>query len=137
MVKAGLVYGVATEDMDALTFGSPKLLRHLTFSANRKEPILEIDLQTVLSELKLNMTQFIDLCILMGCDYTGTIRGVGPQTALKLIHEWGSIEEALKHIDKEKFKSGNGGIGEWGIATVLLLLLSQYSLSFFFCVQGG
>jgi len=32
MVKAGLVYGAATEDMDCLTFGSTVMLRHLTAS---------------------------------------------------------------------------------------------------------
>ena len=32
MVKAGLVYATATEDMDCLTFGSSVMLRHLTAS---------------------------------------------------------------------------------------------------------
>ena len=35
LVKAGKVYAVGTEDMDALTFGSTVLLRHLTFSEAR------------------------------------------------------------------------------------------------------
>lgn len=29
--------------------------------------------------------QFIDFCILCGCDYAGTIRGIGPVRALQLI----------------------------------------------------
>lgn len=29
MAKAGVVYGAATEDMDCLTFGCPRLIRHL------------------------------------------------------------------------------------------------------------
>lgn len=29
MAKSGLVYGLATEDMDALTFGAPRVIRHL------------------------------------------------------------------------------------------------------------
>lgn len=33
------VYATATEDMDALTFGSTVLLRHLTFSEAKKMPI--------------------------------------------------------------------------------------------------
>jgi hypothetical protein len=37
-------YAVATEDMDALTFGTPILLRHMTFSESRKMPIVEFDL---------------------------------------------------------------------------------------------
>ncbi|KNC69571.1 hypothetical protein SARC_17916, partial [Sphaeroforma arctica JP610] len=39
LVKDGLVYATATEDMDALTFGSKVLVRHLTFSEARKMPI--------------------------------------------------------------------------------------------------
>ena len=35
LVKAGKVYATGTEDMDALTFGSNVLLRHLTFSEAR------------------------------------------------------------------------------------------------------
>lgn len=53
-VKAGKVYATATEDMDALTFGSNVLLRHLTFSETRKMPIQEIHLDKVLEGLKLN-----------------------------------------------------------------------------------
>jgi len=37
LVKAGKVYAVGTEDMDALTFGSSVLLRHLTFSEARSD----------------------------------------------------------------------------------------------------
>jgi flap endonuclease-1 len=35
MAKAGLVYGAATEDMDYLTFGCPRLIRHLMASQVR------------------------------------------------------------------------------------------------------
>lgn len=43
--------------------------------------------------------KFIDLCILLGCDYCDTIKGIGPKTALKLIKEYKSIENILKHLD--------------------------------------
>ena len=33
LAKAGVVYAAGTEDMDALTFGTPFLLKRLTFSA--------------------------------------------------------------------------------------------------------
>eukprot|EP00912_Choanoflagellata_sp_UC4_P002019 UC4_evm9s1290 len=35
LAKAGKVWATATEDMDALTFGTPVLLRHMTFSEAR------------------------------------------------------------------------------------------------------
>lgn len=44
--KAGLVYAVATEDMDALTFGTPRLVRHLMGST--KEAPVEFDLSKAL-----------------------------------------------------------------------------------------
>merc|ERR1712241_55492 len=49
------------------------------------------------------MDQFIDLCILLGCDYCDTIKGIGPKKALALITEHGSIEEILKKIDQTKY----------------------------------
>jgi flap endonuclease-1 len=39
----------------------------------------------------------------MGCDYCGTIKGVGPKKAFELISEHGSIEKALLKIDRDKF----------------------------------
>lgn len=57
MTKAGVVYATGTEDMDTLTFGTPILLRHLTFSEARKMPIKEVHLSKVLSELELTHEQ--------------------------------------------------------------------------------
>eukprot|EP00904_Undaria_pinnatifida_P004618 jgi/Undpi1/14157/HiC_scaffold_9.g03808.m1 len=98
----GAVYGTATEDMDALTFQTPKLLRRMTFSG-ASQPILEVDYQKLLQGLDLPHEKFIDLCVLCGCDYTGSIKGIGPKKALALIRQHGTIEEILKHIDASKY----------------------------------
>lgn len=103
LVKAGKVFATATEDMDALTFGSSVLLRRLTFSEARKMPIQELHFNKILEGLELNHEEFIDFCILMGCDYTDTIRGIGPKKAIDLIRKHKSIEEILKNIDTEKY----------------------------------
>ncbi|CAH2097533.1 unnamed protein product [Euphydryas editha] len=104
LVKAGKVYAVATEDMDALTFGADVLLRHLTFSEARKMPVQEFHLNQVLDGLELNHNEFIDLCILLGCDYCGSIRGIGPKRAIELIKQHRSIEQVLKNIDTNKYQ---------------------------------
>lgn len=57
LVKAGKVYATATEDMDALTFGSNVLLRHMTFSEARKMPIQEFHLDRVLEGIGLNQKE--------------------------------------------------------------------------------
>lgn len=59
LVKSGMVYATATEDMDALTFGSSVLLRHMTFSEARKMPIQEFYLDKVLTDLELTMDQVL------------------------------------------------------------------------------
>lgn len=43
--------------MDTLTFNAPILLRHLTFSEARKQPISEIDLSKALEGLEMSMSQ--------------------------------------------------------------------------------
>ncbi|XP_066255076.1 flap endonuclease 1 [Euwallacea similis] len=103
MVKAGKIFATATEDMDALTFGSNIVLRHLTFSEARKMPIQEIHLKAVLEGLNLTQEEFTDFCILMGCDYTDTIRGIGQKKAIELIKNHKRIEDILEVIDKTKF----------------------------------
>ena len=57
------VYAVATEDLDALTFGAPILVRHMTFSEARKEPILEFNLATILQELAMSMDEVLKYII--------------------------------------------------------------------------
>lgn len=103
LVKGGKVYAMGSEDMDSLTFGTNILLRHLTFSEARKMPIQEFHFDKVLSELEFTKEQFIDLCILLGCDYCESIKGIGPVTAIKLIREHKSLEKVLENIDGKKY----------------------------------
>jgi flap endonuclease-1 len=102
LCKAGLVYATATEDMDALTFGTTKLLRHLSAPASAKKPCVEVDLVKALEGLELTMDQFVDMCVMCGCDYTNTIRGIGPKRSLELIKKHGSTKAAVESIDPAK-----------------------------------
>lgn len=69
LAKAGLVYAAATEDMDALTFQTPVLLRKMTFANASKSLIQSVDYQKAVEGLGLTHDEFVDLCILLGCDY--------------------------------------------------------------------
>jgi 5'-3' exonuclease len=66
---------------------------------------MEIDLEVLLAELELTMDQFIDLCIMCGCDYANNIRGIGAVRALSLMKQHGSIEAVVK------VRLGRGGRG--------------------------
>ena len=91
--------------MDTLTFGTPILLKHLTASEQKKLPVHQVDLPKALEGLQMTMAQFIDLCILLGCDYLDPIKGIGPKTALKLIREHKTLEAVVEHLKEEGKKS--------------------------------
>ena len=95
IVSMGLAFGTATEDMDALTFGTNYLLRGFN---SKKEPIIQICLKEILEGFEMNQTEFIDLCILCGCDYTQSIGGMGPTTSYKFMKEHGDIETVLAKV---------------------------------------
>ena len=97
MCKLGLAFGTASEDMDSLTFGSSFLMRGFN---SKKEPITQIDLSKVLEGFDMTMDEFIDLCILCGCDYTHSIGGVGPIKAFNLVKEHGKIEGVLEMLKR-------------------------------------
>lgn len=59
LVKAGKVYATATEDMDALTFGTDILLRHLTVSEARKMDVKEYHFDKVLKGMEFTKEQVI------------------------------------------------------------------------------
>ncbi|KAK2964995.1 putative Flap endonuclease 1 [Blattamonas nauphoetae] len=103
--RQGKVWAVGSEDMDSLTFGAKILLRNLTFSEARKLPIKEISLNVALEGLGLTMDEFIDMCILCGCDYVQPIKGVGEKKAYELIQKFHNLEAVLDHL-REKDPEG-------------------------------
>jgi flap endonuclease-1 len=101
LCKDGKVHAVATEDMDALTFATPRLIRHLSSGSNEKTQ--EYNLEKVLSGLGLsNQDEFIDLCILMGCDYCDSIKGIGGKKGLDLIKKHKTIENIIEHLPSKE-----------------------------------
>lgn len=60
----------------------------------------EITRETMIKDLGLTDDQFIDMCILCGCDYASKIEGIGPVKAYKYIKQYGSIENILEFCKK-------------------------------------
>tara|TARA_Y100000310_G_scaffold336636_1_gene421715 strand:+ start:1143 stop:2177 length:1035 start_codon:yes stop_codon:yes gene_type:complete len=98
IVKSGDAYAVATNDADALLFGSPLVLRNLSMAGRRKktnkltfetvEPEL-ITLKGTLKSLEVNQEQLIALGMLVGTDFNiGGIKGIGPKKGLGLVKEY-------------------------------------------------
>ncbi len=96
LCRAGHAYAVASDDTDALAFGATRTLRNLD-SGTRA--LHEIALADVLDALRLTHAQFVDLCILCGCDYASKLPGVGRVRALRYMQRHGSLEQFLASAD--------------------------------------
>ncbi|XP_040211059.1 flap endonuclease 1-like [Rana temporaria] len=99
LVEKGRAWGAVTEDMDALPFGCTRLIRNL--KADKKKDIEEYYLPDILKKLQMTQKEFIDLCILMGCDYTSKIKGLGKKKAFKMMQKYRTIEGILPNINPE------------------------------------
>lgn len=113
--SSGVTVAAASQDFDSLLFGASRLIRNLTISGRRKLPGRsvyvnvepeEIDLKSLLNDLRVSREQLVDIGILVGTDFNPDgFKGVGPTTALKLVKEYGSLEkipriqESLAKID--------------------------------------
>ena len=113
LVKRGDADYCASQDYDSLLFGAPRLIRNVTISGRRKLPsknvFIEVVpevvvLEEVLKECGIAYEQLIDIGILIGTDFNPDgIKGLGPKTALKLIKEHGSLENALPYLKDAEF----------------------------------
>jgi flap endonuclease-1 len=102
-----------SQDYDSLLFGAPVLIRNVTISGRRKLPGKNIyvnvapelvDLKKLLKHWGITHEQLIDVGILIGTDFNPDgVKGLGPKTSLKLVREYGTLENALPHLKEAKF----------------------------------
>jgi hypothetical protein len=66
--EVGIANLTASEDFDTLAFGAPFLVRGMIDGLTGKDLKL-FNLKEVCLELRLNYEQFVEFCVLCGCDY--------------------------------------------------------------------
>jgi flap endonuclease-1 len=107
MAATGSAWAAASKDYDCLLFGTPRLLRFLTISGKEFlpskgafRPITPelIETESLLAHYNLTREQLVDLAILVGTDFNEGVKGIGPKKALKLISEFGSIDNMPSEI---------------------------------------
>ena len=105
MAAKGQLDVVATQDWDALLYGSPVLVRNLMDDGTKRYGRIvhaqSIDLADMLQTNGLSREQLVDLAIMIGTDYHPGVKGVGPKTGLKLIKQHGTIEAVCEAKEKE------------------------------------
>ena len=113
LTRKGTADYCGSQDYDSLLFGATALVRNVTISGRRKLPRKNVyvevvpevmKLEHVLKDLEITREQLIDVAMLIGTDFNPDgVKGIGPKTALKLIKQHGSIEEALTEIEDAEF----------------------------------
>lgn len=110
------VHGIATEDMDTLAFGAPLILKN--FSNNGD--VIEIHLKEILKHMDITYEQFIDICIIMGSDYSQSIKGIGPKTIYNIYKKTQSMPAFIaelrslnKESKKELYKIPENYLEQW------------------------
>ena len=84
--------------MDTLVYGCPKLIRNCVDKSIKRKDIVSIfDYQKMIEDFNITEDQFIEFCILCGCDYCDSVPKIGNITALKLFKKYGSIEEIINN----------------------------------------
>jgi len=96
LVKLGIADYCIGNDMDLFALGCPRIIRNINF---RDDLVDVYYLDTILNNLELSYTEFVDLCISLGSDYTGRLGGVKNYHILEYIKKYKSIENILANID--------------------------------------
>ncbi|OGS52679.1 MAG: flap endonuclease-1 [Euryarchaeota archaeon RBG_13_61_15] len=104
MARRGDVWAGASQDFDAILFGTPTLVRNLTLAGKRRLPSGKtvdvtpevVSLSDVLGALQVSRAQLVDMGILMGTDFNEGVRGIGPKKSLAIIRRLGSLEEVAR-----------------------------------------
>ncbi len=114
MTRKGDLYAVVSQDIDAILFGAPKVIRNLSISTKRKlpgklasteiEPEL-VDSKELLEHLGIDHDQLIVLGVLVGTDFNpGGIKGIGPKTAIKLVKQYGhDFDRIFKEVKWDEY----------------------------------
>lgn len=111
MVQRGIAHITASQDYDALLFGSTRLVRNLSITGRRKVPRQDryisvepemIELKETLASLGISRDGLIILGILLGTDFNDGVKHVGPKTALKIVKEHKTLDSVIAYV-KQKY----------------------------------
>lgn len=91
---------VISEDMDSLPFGCSKLVRSCVDNTIKRKDIVSVfNLDSILNNLNITHDQFIELCILCGCDYCSNIPKIGPVKSLQIIKKYNNIDNFIEQTN--------------------------------------
>lgn len=92
LCKRGVVDMCLSEDLDILTFGCPRLVKII------KDKVYFYSLGTIMNNLSIDYTQFVQVCVLLGCDYCKPVRTNDVHELISMLKS-SSLDNALCHYN--------------------------------------
>ena len=107
LVAEGQCDSVLSEDTDTLVFlanmcARGQMLTNLHYDGQRYTTEC-YDVRVMLEGLDMTPQQFTDACILSGCDFSSTIRGIGPVRAFNYMKSLPNIEAVLNTLRDDQY----------------------------------
>ncbi|AOM63454.1 hypothetical protein [Heterosigma akashiwo virus 01] len=96
--KRKLIDYTVSDDTDTFVFGCNKVIRLIK---NSNTFVNEIDLNVILRKFGLTHQQFVDFCILSGCDYSESSNGINIKMCYNLMKKYGNIEDCIDELKKK------------------------------------
>src|SRR5690606_6659164 len=91
LFKEKYIAACLSDDMDMLALGCGRTIKFV----NGK--VIEFDLRYILTNLELSHEQFVEMCLLFGCDYIKPSFKINNYESYELIKKYGSIENILNN----------------------------------------
>ncbi len=102
LVAFAKVHAVVTTDSDAIVFGAARIISDLRCdqdSESESTTVRQISLAVALTELAILPEQLAELAVVLGCDFSDSVRNVGPATALQALKQHGTARRVYEARD--------------------------------------
>lgn len=104
LYKDNIITCCLSDDMDMLALGCGSTIKF------HEGSLIEFNLDQIRSTLEFSQEQFIDMCIMFGCDYLRHPVRIGCDDAYSLIKKHGSLLDALCSNEHESFNMSNRNV---------------------------
>lgn len=109
LCRDGEVDCVLSTDGDCLAYRCPLLIKMIVDEISINPSHGGVDYlckvyryEKIIENLQFDNDQFLNFCIMLGCDFNKRIRGVGPKTSFKLIKEHKNIQNLPEKYKEKK-----------------------------------
>lgn len=97
LCREGKVAAVYSRDTDTMAYGCPLIINDIHYGHKTTIECIRTDL--LLSGMNMTFPQFVDFCIMSGCDYNENMPGIASVRSFNLITQHGCIENLPSTLD--------------------------------------